>query len=71
MILETVVYDGAIKVWRVLNLNTGTVYSMHYDSQVEALNSIEDGAMRAGQLVKRVPLRDLKVFAEEGLSRLP
>lgn len=64
IIIETAVYDGAVKVWRVLNLNTGTVYSVHYDTEVEALASIEHGTSRAGNWVKRVTLRELKGSAE-------
>lgn len=54
-----VVYDGAMKVWRVLNLTTGTVYSSEHDTKELAEASIEDGQKRAGFFVKRVTLEDI------------
>ena len=50
------VYCGALKVWRVLNLNTGTVYSMHFNSEKEAIASIQEGEIRAGATVKKVSI---------------
>lgn len=45
-IYETVVFDGAMKVWRVWNITTGTVYSNSYETETEAYSDIEDGAVR-------------------------
>lgn len=56
MIIETVVYCGRLKVFRVLNLNTGTVYSVDYDTHLLAQDSIEHGSIRDGQVVKYVSL---------------
>lgn len=58
-IYETAVYCGRTKVWRVLNLNTGTVYSAEYPTQLAALESIEDGTLRATAVVHRVVLKDI------------
>lgn len=54
-IYETVVYDGATKVWRIWNITTATVYSGHFDTEAEAYADIEDGEERAGAIVTRVP----------------
>jgi hypothetical protein len=59
-IYETVVYCGRTKVWRVLNLNTGTVYSLDYEEKQQAIDSIEDGKERAGYIVKYIELFDLR-----------
>lgn len=57
MILETVVFDGSQKVWRILNLNTGTVYASEFDEQVKAIDAIEHGQIRDGQKVQYVSLQ--------------
>lgn len=59
MIYELVVYCGSTKVFRVLNLFTGTVYSNTYDTFDEASASIEDGVIRAGKVVKRTTLEEI------------
>lgn len=59
MIFELVVYDGSQKVFRVLNLNTGTVYSCEHESYGAAFTSIDDGAERAGNIVKAVTLEQI------------
>lgn len=59
MIYETVIYDGALKNYRVLNLNTGTFYSMSFDSFEIANQAIKNGETRAGQTVKRTELREI------------
>jgi len=57
-IYETPVYCGRTKVWRVLNLNTGTVYSSEYESRAKAMESIEVGVFR-GAVVKAVPVEEV------------
>lgn len=57
LILETVVYDGSQKVWRILNLNTGTVYSSEFAEQVKAIDAIEHGKIRGGRKVQYVSLQ--------------
>jgi hypothetical protein len=59
MIFETVIYDGGMKEFRVLNLMTGTFYCVKYDTYEEAWNSIEDGVERAGHIVKAIPLGEV------------
>lgn len=59
MIYELVVYCGSTKVFRVLNLATGTVYSNTYDTFEEASASIEDGETRSGKVVKRTTLQEI------------
>lgn len=59
-IYETVVYCGRTKVFRVLNLNTGTVYCLEYETLEEAEATIEDGVERAGCIVKYIKLFDLR-----------
>lgn len=54
MILETVIRCGREKVWRVLNLTTGTIYAKDFDNPIEAIDSIEHGTIRAGLLVQYV-----------------
>lgn len=65
-IYEMAVYCGAMKVWRVLNLNTGTIYSVDHETRELAEASIEDGKPRAGLTVKRVTLEQVI----EGLAGL-
>ena len=57
-IYETVVYCGARKVFRILNLMSGTIYSMDFETQEEAFAAAlkEDGKERAGKIVKVVRL---------------
>lgn len=54
-IYETAVYDGRTKEWRILNLNTGTVYAGTDDTEYKALKSIKNGERRAGKVVQRIP----------------
>lgn len=65
IIPELVVYCGARKTWRVLNLFTGTVYSPEYETREEAENSIEDGQRRGEYIVKRVYLQDVRLKYHE------
>lgn len=58
-IYEAPVYCGAMKVFRVLNINTGTVYSSNYESLEDAINSIENGEKRAGKIVEGVTLEKI------------
>jgi len=56
-IYETVVWDGAMKVYRIVNLSIRPdmfMYSMYYDTLQEALDGIEDGVERDGKIVKRI-----------------
>lgn len=50
-IYEVPVYDGAKKVWRVLNVNSGTIYSKEFETAEEAYDSINDGEKRGEQQV--------------------
>ena len=64
-IYETVVYCGRTKIWRVLNLNTMSIYSMDYETEQEAIDSIEDGKQRSDKTVKYIDLfavRDCVTF---------
>lgn len=62
-IFEMPVYCGDRKTWRVLNLNTGTVYCLDYDTEQEALDSINHGTIgRAGQTVCRVRMKSLRHY---------
>ncbi len=58
-IWEVPVYCGARKVWRVLNLSTGTVYNYDDETQAEAIASIEEGAMRAAKIVRGTTLHEI------------
>lgn len=58
-IYEVPIYDGALKNWRILNLNTGTFYSMKYATQNEAVADIEHLTERAGTTVRRVFLPEV------------
>jgi len=53
-IYETVIYDGGMKQWRILNLSTLTFYNMKYDTKEEAEEAIEHDTIRAGSTVRRV-----------------
>lgn len=64
-IYEVAVYCGRLKEWRVLNLTTGTVYSLEHSSLEEANAGIEDGEIRVGRVVKRVTLAEIR----EALNR--
>jgi hypothetical protein len=64
-VLECPVYDGAGKVWRVLNLNTGTVYSNAYETVHAARKSIAVGEVRGGLTVKAVDLPYLCSLVEQ------
>jgi hypothetical protein len=65
VIVETVVYDGSEKVWRVLNVSTGTVYAGVHPSRESAERSIEEGELRAGYIVRHVPFRALSEMARQ------
>jgi hypothetical protein len=41
IIYEMPVYCGAMKVWRVLNLHSGTIYSMNFPTFEKASKSIK------------------------------
>lgn len=69
-IYEVPVFDGQWKGWRLLNLNTGTVYSgVEYETKELAAKSIEDGQLRDGAIVKRVTLDDIRtLLAQENMA---
>ena len=56
---ETPVYCGAMKVWRILNVNSGTLYSMEYDTEEQALNGIKAGEVRNNKTVKLWSILDV------------
>lgn len=58
-VFEVTVYDGRLKEWRVLNLKTGTIYSIPFESEGKADASIEHGQERAGCVVVRTTLEEI------------
>ena len=58
-IYETAVYCGRTKVWRILNLNTGTIYVEEFKTNALALAAIEDGTVRGASVVQMIPLVDI------------
>lgn len=60
MIYEMVVYCGALKVFRILNISTGTIYSMDFSTEREASAAIEDGEERANKIVKLIKIDELR-----------
>ena len=58
-IYEVPVYCGSQKVWRILNLNTGTIYSMDYDTEEQAFANIEEGEQRGDHIVRGLHLIDV------------
>jgi len=67
-IYETVVYDGRTKEFRILNLSTGTVYSMGYEKRHKAEQAAEEenGIERTrGRRVKFIQLFDLQRKLEQ------
>lgn len=70
MIFEMVVYCGALKEWRILNITTGSLYSMSYETQAEAEAGIKSGENRANEgekpkIVKRVCIGTLRSLLRE------
>mgnify|MGYP000381981794 CR=1 FL=1 len=61
-IYETVVFDGSIKTFRILNLTTGTVYSMNFDTFEEADKAIKRGEVRGQCTVDAVELKDIQLL---------
>lgn len=61
-IFETAVYCGRLKEWRILNLNTATVYSGKYESEAEAMADIKDGEVRGDRTVKKVWLAQIALL---------
>ena len=67
-IYEVVVFDGAIKTFRILNLTTGTVYSMNFDTFEDADKAIERGEVRGECFVQAVDIQDIQtLLVKEGL----
>jgi hypothetical protein len=63
-IYETVVYDGGSKEYRVLNLNSGSLYTQIYKEEFEAFEAIKDGEERNGYIVKRIKVDSIKYAFE-------
>jgi hypothetical protein len=63
-IYEVPVYCGRLKEWRVLNINTGTVYSCAFKTEEKAFRSIQDGGERGGKIVRRLALETLRYLLE-------
>jgi hypothetical protein len=57
MIYETAIYCD--KEWRILNLNTGTIYSQLFETEQQALNNIRHNEKRDDHYVFRISLRDI------------
>lgn len=64
-IYEMPVYCGKQKEWRILNLNTGTVYSCAYETEEAAANSIENGKQRCGSLVVALEVFEVRRMLDE------
>lgn len=58
-IYEMPVFDGGTKVWKILNLTTGSIYSKDYKTEQLASDAIEHGQNRANATVCRIDLREL------------
>jgi hypothetical protein len=54
IIYEMPIFCGRLKEWRVLNLNTGTVYPSSFEFYQQAADSIEDRKVRGEYLVQKV-----------------
>lgn len=66
VILEMAVYCGRLKVWRILNINTGTIYSVDYPEKEQAEAAIEHGTLRSDAVVVRVTKDQmLKLFINQ------
>jgi hypothetical protein len=59
-IYETVVYCGRMKEYRILNLTTGSIYSMSYEDSGSAFKDINDEEMRFGKRVTRLRLENVQ-----------
>jgi hypothetical protein len=55
-IYEMPVYCGRMKEWRILNINTGSIYSVSYKTEAEAEKDIISGEIRANKEVKAISL---------------
>ena len=64
-IYEIPVYCGSQKHWRVLNLNSGTVYSSNYQTEQEAIASIEAGSERSGKTVVALSVPEVRRILDE------
>jgi hypothetical protein len=64
-IYEIPVYCGRQKHWRVLNLNSGTVYSTDYQTEEEALGSIEAGSEGSGKTVVALGVFEVRRMLDE------
>ena len=58
-IYEMPVYCGRLKEWRILNLNTGTIYSMSYETEENAKKDISVGEIRGNRPVVAVSLEQV------------
>jgi hypothetical protein len=54
-----------MKVWRVLNLSSGTIYTTDYGTFQEAFDSIQDGKKRGAFIVKRVTVTAISQTLED------
>lgn len=58
-ILEMPVYDGAAKVWRILNLLSASVYRMEFETEEKARAAIADGETRMDMTVRGIDCRNV------------
>jgi hypothetical protein len=65
---EVPVYDGKTKVWRILNISTGTIYSGDDPTEEAALRAIEDGKQRAGATVRAWRLEVLQAVLDRFIN---
>jgi len=63
-IYEMVVFCGRTKVFRILNISTGSLYSMDFKTQKEAEDAIDSEKERNGKTVQRVSLGDLRIILD-------
>ncbi len=62
VVYEMPIYCGRTKVWRVLNLNTGTIYSMDFPTIEKAIKSIKSS--------KNDTYKRIKVEVDEIVDKL-
>lgn len=66
-IYECPVYDGRTKEWRILNLNSGTVYSSEFNTEEEASLAINEGVFRSkksAQVVQKTTIKELRLLLD-------
>ena len=70
-IYEMAIYDGGLKDWRILNLNSGSFYCTKYKSQQEAEANIKEGELRGGKAVKKITRLDALALLDQNEDHNP